>query len=273
MCYPVSRPGNITARGSKLAGTCGGGSCSNRLKGNNINHFLNDITSSMRNHGLIFCSVLLMAMVFFPGCITQDTGYTGQSPSPQVVNGTPPVTLPVGNIHLPFASPTPQVVYVTITVPVPVQATAAVPVPAPTSAGTVCNATILPAADIRVTGTVYGLASAPEAGIDEIRFTMGLDSCSPALDLTKVQIVFTTPGTFPVTLTHGTRTSTGFFTTKSGTARVTSLDPGEQVEITFFVAPVTAGASMNIDVKLPGGATVPIIKTVPARISATNVLT
>ncbi len=239
-----------------------------RTNKNNINHFLNDITSIMRNFGLIFCSVLLMAMVFFPGCITQDTNYPVSSPAPQGMNGTSPV----GNIHLPFAAPTPQVVYITVTSTVPVQATVTAPVPSPASAGTVCNATVLPAADIRVTGTVYGLATAPEAGIDEIRFTMGLDSCSPALDLTKVQIVFSVPGTFPVTLTHGTRTSTGFFTTKTGTSRVTSLDPGEQVEITFFVAPVTAGATMNIDVKLPGGATVPIQKTAPARISATNVL-
>ena len=49
-----------------------------------------------------------------------------------------------------------------------------------------------------MTGDVYGLASDPDAGIDEIRFTIGLDPCSPALDLTKVQIVYSTPGTFPV---------------------------------------------------------------------------
>jgi hypothetical protein len=229
----------------------------------------------MRNYGLILCSVLLMAMVFFLGCITQDTGYPIATPAPPGVNGTLPVTtpaLPVGNIHLPFAAQTPQVVYVTVTVPVPAQTTGIVPAPAPTSAGNVCNATGLPAADIRMTGNVYGLASAPEAGIDEIRFTIGLDSCSPTLDLTKVQIVFSTPGTFPVTLTQGTRTSTGFFTTKSGTARVTSLNPGDQVEIAFFVAPVPANTRMNIELKPSGGAIVPLIKTAPAWISATNVL-
>jgi hypothetical protein len=123
-----------------------------------------------------------------------------------------------------------------------------------------------------MTGNIYGLASAPEAGIDEIRFTLGLDSCSAPLDLTKVQIVFSTPGTFAVPLTHGTRTSTGFFTTKTGTARVTSLNPGEQVEITFFVAPVPAGTRMNIEVKLPGGGNVSILKSAPARISTTNLL-
>jgi archaellin len=229
----------------------------------------------MRNYGLILCSVLLMTMIFFLGCITQDTGYPDSTPASHGVNGNPPVTTPAPpmvNVHLPLAAPTPKVVYVTVTVPVPTQALVTVPVPASTSVETVCNGTGHPAADIRMTGNVYGLASAPEAGIDEIRLTIGLDSCSPALDLTKVQIVFSTPGTFPVTLTHGTRTSTGFFTTKTGTARVTSMNPGDQVEIAFFVAPVPASTRMNIELKPSGGAIVPLIKTAPARISATNVL-
>jgi archaellin len=123
-----------------------------------------------------------------------------------------------------------------------------------------------------MTGNVYGLASDPEAGIDEIRFTISPDPCSPAVDLTKMQIVFSTPGTFPVPLTYSTRTSTGFFTAKTGTARVTLLNPGDQAEITFFVVPVPANTEMNIELKPSGGATVPFIKTAPARISATNIL-
>jgi archaellin len=229
----------------------------------------------MRNSGMIFCSVLLMAMVFFPGCTTQDTGYPDSTPAPQVVKGNPPVTTPAPslvNVHLPLATPTPQVVYVTVTVTGPAQTMVTAPVPASPSVKTVCSGTEHPAADIRMTGNVYGLASDPEAGIDEIRFTIGLDPCSPALDLTKMQVVFSTPGTFPVPLIYGTRTSTGFFTTKTGTTRVTSLNPGDQAEITFFVAPVPAGTGMNIELKPSGGATVAIIKTAPARISATNVL-
>jgi archaellin len=220
----------------------------------------------MRNYGIIFSSVLLMAMVFFPGCTTQDTGYRDVTPAPQVANGHPPITttaLPFLNVKLPFATPTPQVVYVTVTTPVPA---------ATTSVGTVCTGSEQPAADIRMTGNVYGLASDPNAGIDEIRFTIGLDPCSPALDLTKMRIVFTTPGTFPVPLMYNTRISTSFFTAKSGTTRVTSLNAGDQAEITFFVAPVPANTRMNIELKPSGGATVPIIKTAPARISATNVL-
>jgi archaellin len=167
------------------------------------------------------------------------------------------------NVHLPLATPTPQVVYVTVTTPVPATTT---------SVGTVCTGSEQPAADIRVAGNVYGLASDPNAGIDKIRFTIGLDPCSPALDLTTMRIVFTTSGTFPVPLMYNTRTSTGFFTAKSGTARVTSLNAGDQAEITFLVAPVPANTRMNIVLKPSGGATVPIIKTAPARISATNVL-
>jgi archaellin len=226
----------------------------------------------MRNYGVILCSVLLMAMVFFPGCTTQDTGYPNETPAPQVVDGNLPVTTPapgIANVNLPLATPTPQVVYVTVTVPVPAQTTGTVP---PTPDETVCRGSEQTAAGISLIGDVYGLASAPDAGIDEITFTVGLDPCSPALDLTTLQIVFSLPGSFPVTLTQGTRTSTGFFTTKIGTTKITSLNPGDQVEIAFFVAPVPASTRMNFELKPSGGATVPFTKTAPARISATNVL-
>ena len=229
----------------------------------------------MRSFGIIFSSVLLMAMVFFPGCITQDMGYPRVTPAPQVVNDNLPITTtvpPLVNIHLPIAAPTPRVVYVTVTAPLPAQTMNTTPLPASSSVGTACTGIEQPAAGIRMTGNVYGLASDPDAGIDEIRFTIGLDPCSPAQDLTKMRLVFTTPGTFPVPLMYSTRTSTGFFTAKAGTTRVTSLNPGDQAEITFFVAPVPANTRMNIELKPSGGTTVPIIKTAPARISAKNVL-
>jgi archaellin len=148
----------------------------------------------------------------------------------------------------------------------------AAPVPASPSVRTVCTAGEQPAAGIRIIGNVIGRASDPAAGIDEIRFTLGVDPCSPALDVTTMQIVFSTPGTFPVPLLYSTRTSTGFFTVKSGTAKVTTLNPGDQAELTFFVAPVPANTDMNIVLKPADGATVPFTKTAPARISATNVL-
>jgi archaellin len=233
----------------------------------------------MRMYGILICSVLLMAMVFLPGCTTQDTGHPAVPAAPEGVKGNPSVTspvLPFGNVHLPLAMPTPRVVYVTVTVPVtvpvPAQTPDTAPVPASPSVRTTCTGSEQTPAGIRMIGNVIGRASDPAAGIDEIRFTLGLDPCSPAMDVTKMQIVFSTPGTFPVPLLYSTRTSTGFFTAKTGTARVTTLNPGDQAEITFYVAPVPANTEMNIIMKPSGGATVPFIKTAPARILATNVL-
>jgi archaellin len=220
----------------------------------------------MRSCGIIFCSFLLLAMVFLPGCTTQYTDYPNVTTAPQVVNAHPPITTtapPLVNVHLPLAMPTQKVVYVTVTTPVPTDTT---------SVRNVCMGVEQPAADIRIIGNIYGLASDPDAGIDKIRFTIGLDPCSPALDLTQMRIVFTTPGTFPQPLIYNTRISTSFFTAKSGTTRITSLKPGEEGEITFFVAPVPASTRITIALKPSGGATMPIIKTAPARISATNVL-
>jgi hypothetical protein len=239
----------------------------------------------MREYAVILCSVLLIVMIFFPGCTTQDTIHPGTTPAPAMVNNTPPATMPASwndTVHLPLAPPTPLVVYVTVTEPVPSQTTGTVPVPAQTQVTapvptltqgeTICGVSEQTPAGISLTGDVYGLASDKEAGIDEIRFTIGLDPCNPALDLTRLQVVFSTPDSFPVTLSQGTRTSTGFFTTKIGTARVTLMNPGDKVDIAFFVAPVPAGTRMNIELKLPGGATVPFSTTAPARISARNVL-
>ena len=87
----------------------------------------------MRTYGIIFCSVLLVAMVFLPGCTTQDTGHPAVPAAPEGVKGNPSVTPPgslFGNVHLPLAMPTPRVVYVTVTVPVPAQTLDTAPVPA-----------------------------------------------------------------------------------------------------------------------------------------------
>ncbi len=36
----------------------------------------------MREYAVILCSVLLMVMIFFPGCTTQDTIHPGTTPAP-----------------------------------------------------------------------------------------------------------------------------------------------------------------------------------------------
>ncbi|MCK9592663.1 MAG: flagellin [Methanoregula sp.] len=218
--------------------------------------------------------VLLVTVLITAGCMSGNQN-TPVTPTSQIVNVNPPIATPtpqIMNVNLPIATPTPQIVYVTVTVPVSAP-TSIVPVSVvPISVETVCNTIEHSTTNIKMIGNVYGLASAPADGIDEIRFTIGLAPCSSTIDLTQLQIVLSTPNAPNVTLTQSTRTSTGFFTTKIGTTKVTSLTPGDQVEITFFVTPVSANTKMNIELKPSVGAVLPFSKTAPAKIAATNVL-
>jgi archaellin len=121
-------------------------------------------------------------------------------------------------------------------------------------------------------GNVYGLSSNPQIGIDTITFSIGLTQQAPAVDLTRLEIVFSTPGTAPVILTWSTRDSTGTFTSTMGNYAVTSINPGNEVEIAFRVKGVPAGTKVNIEVRPSVGAALPISRTVPAMILAMNVL-
>jgi archaellin len=129
-----------------------------------------------------------------------------------------------------------------------------------------------PGANIQIIGNVYGLASHPSEGIDEITFAIGLASGAPAIDLTKLQIIFSTPNAPSVPLIYATRASTGFFTSKIGTTKVISLNPDDQVEINFIVDPVSANTKMDIVLIPPVGSKLTFTKTVPSKIAATNVL-
>ncbi len=126
--------------------------------------------------------------------------------------------------------------------------------------------------NIQIIGNVYRLASHPSDGIDEISFAIGLAPGAPAIDLTKLQIIFYTPNTPPVPLIYATRASTSFFTTKIGTTKVTSLNPNDQVVINFIVDPVSANTKMDIVLIPPVGSKLTFTKTVPGKIAATNVL-
>ena len=154
------------------------------------------------------------------------------------------------------------------------QNTTVVPSPQTTMVSTITVTTVStePDANIQIIGNVYGLASHPSDGIDEITFVIGLAPGAPAIDLTKLQITFSTPNAPPLPLIYATRASTSFFTTKIGTTKVTSLNPGDQVVINFIVDPVSANTKMDIVLIPPFGSKLTFTKTVPAKIAATNVL-
>jgi flagellin FlaB len=132
-------------------------------------------------------------------------------------------------------------------------------------------------ANIQMIGNVYGLSTnstgATPGNITEIRFSIGLAPGAPAIDLTKMKIVFSTPATTPGILQQGSTASTTVFTTKiNGVNATNSLDANQQVEIDFLVYNVEANTKMNIELRPSVGAALPFTKTAPATITATNVL-
>jgi flagellin FlaB len=126
--------------------------------------------------------------------------------------------------------------------------------------------------NVQVVGNVYGIQTEGSSGINEIRFSLKLTTGSPSVDLSKMQIIFSTPMTDPVTLSHGLGADRSTFTVKEGSTDVTMLNDNQQVEIAFNVEPVHAYSKMNIEVRPIVGAVIPFSKTVPAIIDHTNIL-
>jgi flagellin FlaB len=125
--------------------------------------------------------------------------------------------------------------------------------------------------NIMMTGQIFGLSS-DNTTITNITFPIGLAPGASAIDLRTLKIVFSTPTTDPVILTQGGTASTTTFTTKIGTENKTSMNPNEQVEIAFVVAPLSATTKMNIELRPSVGASLPFTKTAPPTITRTNVL-
>jgi archaellin len=125
---------------------------------------------------------------------------------------------------------------------------------------------------IQMIGNVYGIASNPSSGIDEIRFTIGLAPGAPAIDLTKMKIVFSTLSTSSIVLTQGAIASTSVFTTKLDGNNVNTMYIFNPDEITFKIAPVKANTKIFIELRPSVGAPLPFSKTTPSTISKMNVL-
>ena len=142
----------------------------------------------------------------------------------------------------------------------------------PTTASPVPTPALPSAGDIQLAGNVYGLSSDPLKGIDTITFTLGLPAHASAVDLTRMEIVFSTKGSAPVILTRGTRESTSIFTTTTGGNAVTRLNADEEVDVSFTVKPVSGGNTVIIEVRSPDRTAFIISRTAPAVISSMNVL-
>ncbi|OPY35395.1 MAG: flagellin [Methanoregula sp. PtaU1.Bin051] len=140
--------------------------------------------------------------------------------------------------------------------------------------------------NIQMMGQVYGMGGSnavdnngTAAGIEKVKFTIGLAPGAPSVDLSKLTIVYSNETTSPRLIQQigGTDGSIyGFAATKSGSA-VTTMAGQEQIDIEFmtgYTATTTPGKNTKITIELrPAvGASLPFTRTVPATIQDVNVL-
>jgi len=131
--------------------------------------------------------------------------------------------------------------------------------------------------NIQMIANVYGLASNPSAGIDQIQYTIGLVPGSPSLNLEMMNVIFSTPTFGPKVLvwTAGTAstTDTNFIALKNGSGTSQSImAEGDQMQIIFNMTVVPKNTKMNITSLPANGNALPFSKTTPATISTFNVL-
>jgi len=203
----------------------------------------------------LLCFALLMVITIFSGC--SNTQIISTSGTPQ----TPNIDVTV----LVTPTPSPQIVYITGTVPITKPVTAQ---------KTIYKDIEQTTANIRMIGNVYGIAStsSASAGIDRIRFSIGLTPNSAPIDLTNMKIVFSTESTKSKILTWDTFASTDTFSTKLGLQSVILLNANDPIEVTFETAQIPANTKIFIELKPEFDASFAFSKTTPTTIYATNVL-
>ena len=133
--------------------------------------------------------------------------------------------------------------------------------------------------NILVKGSTYGFSSNPAGGIDNISFILGLAPGAPTIDLTKMNITYSTSTVPPINMgintTEELPTSpkTGIFYTAQSSTGQASMGPNDQVTITFCIPPAGPSTIMNIEIRPPGGgAAIPFTRTVPGTITLVNIL-
>jgi len=130
--------------------------------------------------------------------------------------------------------------------------------------------------NIQMAGNVYGIASNPATGIDEIRFSINLAPGAPSIDLEKLNIVFFTPTFGPETLTWISGTTpvrdSRYIARTDDTTSTKILTSHNQVEIVLNVTPVTGDSRINIEIRPSVGAALPFSRDAPSIITKTNIL-
>ena len=123
--------------------------------------------------------------------------------------------------------------------------------------------------NLQMVGQIYGIASAADTQIDRIQFSVGLAPGAPSLDVSKMIIVVTQPGTASVRqlVYSDTLTDTTFTLTdpSNSNAPLPSLSGQQQGTIKFTVTPaLTRNNKITIEMRPSVGASLPLSRTAPA---------
>lgn len=131
--------------------------------------------------------------------------------------------------------------------------------------------------NIQMIGNVYGLASNPTAGINQLRFTLGLAPGAPSINLEKMTIIVSTPASGPKTFVWTNASSstvdTNYIALKNGAGTSQSaMATSDQIEIQLNMTVVPKDTKVTIEIRPGLGAAFPFSKTTPALITGSNVL-
>jgi archaeal flagellin FlaB len=132
--------------------------------------------------------------------------------------------------------------------------------------------------NLQMIGQVYGIASAENTQIDIIQFNIGLAPGAPSLDLSKMLIVVTEPGTAKIN--QLVYSSSGYDATKftstdpaASDAELATISGQKQATIKFKLSPVlTKNMVVNIELRPAVGAALPFTRTAPATVQANQIL-
>jgi len=133
--------------------------------------------------------------------------------------------------------------------------------------------------NIQMIGNVYGLSNDTAAGIDQVRFSIGLAPGAPSINLEKLNIIVSTPTYGPQTFTWSNLTvptaNSKFVVLKNGDPTLlgqSTMVSNDQMEIRFTLTAVPKDTKINVEMRPGVGAALPFSKTTPPAISANNVL-
>jgi archaeal flagellin FlaB len=131
--------------------------------------------------------------------------------------------------------------------------------------------------NIQMVGSLYGIASASTTQIDIIQFNVGLAPGSPPIDLEKMIIGVSQPGTTAVT-------QLSYDSSTYSTTKYTAIDPStntalpelvgqKQASIKFQISPALSSTNkINIELRPIVGAALPFTRSAPSAIERIQVL-